>query len=151
VNETSGGKAILWGGILAGILDLSAAMVQYALRGVSPVRIAQSIAAGLLGRDAFQGGAATAALGTALHFLIAFTAATVFYLASRRLPWMVRSAVPAGVAYGVAVYFFMNFVVVPLSRFPPRTFDLQNMMVQVVIHIFCVGLPIALSVRRFST
>jgi hypothetical protein len=44
----------------------------------------------------------------------------------------------------------MNFVVVPLSRFPPRVFDLQNMMVQLVIHIFCVGLPIALAVRRFS-
>jgi len=51
---------------------------------------------------------------------------------------------------GVAVYFFMNRIVLPLSAVAKRPFSLKLMIVGVVIHIFCVGLPISLSVRRFS-
>jgi hypothetical protein len=144
-------RAVFRGGLLCGVLDLTAAIVQYGLRGVPPIRIMQSIAAGLLGADAFKGGAATATLGTALHFLIAFTAAAVYYGASRHLRWMVTKAVPAGAAFGVAVYFFMNYIVLPLSRFPVRAFNLENFVIGLIIHVLFVGLPVALAVRSHST
>jgi len=60
---------------------------------------------------------------------------------------LVQHAVVSGVFYGVAVYFFMNRMVVPLSAAAKRPFSLKLMIVGVVIHIFCVGLPISLSVR----
>ena len=143
------GRAVFWGGVIAGVLDLTAALVLYGLRGAPPQRILQSIASGLLGRAAFEGGAPTAALGTALHFLIAFTAAAVYVAASRRIRLLVRRPVLAGLAYGVGVYLVMNWVVVPLAigRGPFRP---GLAAILLVIHMVCVGLPIALATARFA-
>ena len=114
-------RVILCGGLVAGTLDLSAAFISSWLRaGVGPVRVMQSIASGLLGAAAFTGGAGSAALGVALHFLIATVATAVFYFASRTLRFLVEHAITAGLFYGVAVYAFMNFVVIPLSAVPRR-------------------------------
>ena len=84
------------------------------------------------------------------HFFIAFSAATVYLTASLWIPFLLAQAVLSGVFYGVAVYFFMNRVVVPLSGAIKYPFSLQLLVIGVVIHIFCVGLPIALVVRRCS-
>lgn len=145
-------RGLLWGGLLAGVLDITAACVSnYAQRGTSPVVVLQSVAGGLLGRDAYQRGAGSAALGLALHFLIAFGAAFVFYAASRKLKFLVRHAFVAGLLYGVAVYFFMALVVLPLSASTYRpSFEPFPLTLNLLIHIFCVGLPIALAVRRYS-
>ena len=142
--------AILWSGLIAGALDISAAFVTGALRGVRPGRILQGIASGLLGPSAFQGGAGTVALGGVLHFFIAFSAATVFYLASRKLEFLGQRAVLSGAAYGVAVYAVMYWVVVPLSAIGRRPFSWPATVIAIVTHIFCVGLPISLIVKRFS-
>lgn len=143
-------QAVLSAGLTAGALDITAAFGFYALRGVSPVRILQSVASGLLGSAAFTGGAPAAVLGAFLHFFIALVAAAVFYLVSRRLTFLVRQPVLSGASYGVAVYLFMNHVVLPLSAVAKRPFALDAALIMVAIHIACVGLPIALVVRRYS-
>lgn len=122
----------------------------YALRGVSPVRILQSVASGLLGSAAFTGGAPVAVLGACLHFFIAVVAAAVFYWVSRRLTVLVRQPVVSGASYGVAVYLFMHHVVLPLSAVAKRPFAPGTAAIMVVIHIVCVGLPIAFTIRRHS-
>lgn len=142
--------AILVGGLLAGALDITAAFVVYGLRGATPLRILQSVASGLLGADAFKGGLGTAALGALLHFLIALVAAAVYYAASRKLGVLVQRAVVSGLLYGIAVYVFMNFVVLPLSAVAKRPFVLELALVILAVHMVCVGLPIALAVRRFA-
>jgi hypothetical protein len=98
-------RAILWGGLLAGVGDITFAFVVW--RGIGPVRVLQSVASGLLGAAAREGGLATAALGAVLHFTIAFIWATVFWLASRRLTVLVRHPVVCGLLYGVVVYALM--------------------------------------------
>jgi hypothetical protein len=145
-------QVILCGGLVAGTLDLTAAFVSSWLRaGVGPVRVMQSISSGLLGAASFTGGAQTAALGVALHFLIATTVTAVFYLASRSLRFLVEYPVVAGLLYGVAVYVFMNFVVLPLSAVPQRGAPpLSGRIIGLLVIMFCVGLPVALVVRRFS-
>jgi hypothetical protein len=145
-------KVILWGGLIAGTLDLTAACVAAWLRsGVTPVRVMQSVASGLLGADAYVGGAKTAALGVALHFFIATVATAVFYLASRKWLFLIERPINFGLLYGVAVYLFMNFVVLPLSAFPQRgTPTLSGRIIGLLIIMFFIGLPIALVVRRFS-
>jgi energy-converting hydrogenase Eha subunit G len=55
-------------------------------------------------------------LGLAFHFLIAFTAATVFYVASRKLPALTEHPWLAGVGYALVVYGFMYWIIMPLSR-----------------------------------
>src|SRR5215211_2844568 len=110
-------QPIFWGGLIAGTLDICAAFLYAWLRaGVGPIRVLHSVASGLLGAAAFQGGGKTAVLGLALHFLIATVATTVFYFASRRLLFLVERPVMSGLLYGVAVYLVMNFVVLPLSN-----------------------------------
>jgi hypothetical protein len=142
--------AVLWAGFVCGVLDIIAAFVVYGFFGAKPVPLLQGIASGLLGPKAFQGGLATALLGLLCHFVIAFGAAAVYFAAGRAIPFLNQNAVVSGALYGVAVYFFMNRIVVPLSAAAKRPFSMRLMIVGIVIHIFCVGLPISLSVRRFS-
>ncbi len=149
-QKSSALLAILWGGLTCGVLDITAALVVYGSFGAKPVRLLQGIAGGLLGQRAFEGGLATAFLGLLCHFFIAFSAASVYFAASRRLRLLVDHTVPSGVLYGIAVYFFMNRIVVPLSAANKYPFSLKMMIIGVVIHIFCVGLPISLAVRRYS-
>ena len=141
---------ILTGGLIAGVLDITAAIVIYAFRGVEPVRILQSVAGGLLGPAAFTGGAKTAALGLALHFLIATIAAAVYFLASRKMPVLVQRPTLWGALFGVGVWAFMNFVVLPLSAARKQPFNLEMALILIVVHIVCVGLPIAYAARRYS-
>ena len=149
-NNPNAVRAVVWAGLVCGVLDITAAFVVYGFFGAEPVPLLQGIASGLLGPRAFQGGLATAMLGLLCHFVIAFGAAAVYFAASRAIPFLIQNAVVSGALYGVAVYFFMNRIVVQLSAAAKRPFSLKLMIVGVIIHIFCVGLPISLSVRRFS-
>ena len=143
-------RAVLAAGFACGVLDITAAFIVYGYFGAKPMPLLQGIASGLLGPKAFQGGLATALLGLLCHFVIAYGAATVYFVASRTTPFLNQNAVVSGALYGIAVYFFMNRIVVPLSAVAKRPFSMKMMIVGIVIHIFCVGLPISLSVRRFS-
>jgi len=138
--------------LLAGTLDITAAFVEAGLEGRSPVSLLQGIAGGLLGMSSFQGGLATAALGAFFHFFIATTAAAVFYLASRKLKFMVKHAIPSGLLYGVAVYVFMVYAVLPMSAYHTKIAlpPMSHLIRDVAIHMFLVGLPISLIVRKYS-
>ena len=136
-------------GIVAGTLDLIAAFIQNGLRGIGPVRILQSIASGLLGTASYSKGASSAVLGLFLHFFIATTAALVYYVASRRLHPLLTRPLVWGPIYGVIVWLVMNLIVLPLSAFPHRlSFTPMNVATGLWIHVFFVGLPIALIIRR---
>jgi hypothetical protein len=139
-------RAILLAGAVAGALDITAAFAFSMSRGGTPVGVLRSIASGVLGAASFQGGTASAALGLLLHFVIATGAAAVYALAARRIAFLTRHPVPSGLAYGVVVYFVMNLVVLPLSRVAQRPFTPSPIMI--AIHMLCVGLPIALVLRR---
>jgi hypothetical protein len=149
-EKPSAFRAIFLGGLIAGVLDLAAAFVNSGLRGRSPIWVLQSIASGLLGPDSYKGGFATASLGLSLHFLIATVATAVYYGASRKLKVLVRRAIVCGLVYGVAVYLFMNLIVLRLA-FPLRVSNSTAAVITgLIIHMLCVGLPIALVVRRYS-
>src|SRR5205809_5548316 len=90
--------AIAVAGLIAGILDIASAFVIAELKGIGSIRMLQGIASGLLGSQSFEGGLATAGLGLAIHFLIAFAAASVFYVGSRQISFLTRHAVASGIA-----------------------------------------------------
>ncbi|HJP90568.1 MAG TPA: hypothetical protein VJ875_01345 [Pyrinomonadaceae bacterium] len=144
-------QPIFWGGLIAGTLDVTAAFLTAWFRaGVTPSRVLQFIASGLLGAASFNAGTKTVLLGLALHFVIATVATTVFYFASRKLLILIERPVLFGLLYGIVVYAFMNFVVLPLSRIQPRPMTFTGFSIGLLTIMFCVGLPIALIVRRFS-
>ena len=144
-------QPIFLGGLIAGTLDLTAACVYSWLRAsVSPIRVFQFIASGVLGTDSFTGGAKSAVLGVALHFLIATGATTIFYFASRAWFFLIEHPIVSGLLYGIPVYAFMNFVVLPLSQVTQRPQPMSSRLINLVILMFCIGLPIALIVRRYA-
>lgn len=109
-------KAILWGGLVCGALDLTAAFIGVGINfGKGPVWLLQNAAGALLRPASYDGGLATAALGLVIHFTVAFAATTIFYLLSRRWPLLLRWAVPSGLVYGAVVFIVMYRVVIPLT------------------------------------
>jgi hypothetical protein len=149
-KKKSAAKAIGMAGLLCGVMDITAALAVYGAMGYRPQRLLQGITSVAIGPRAFSGGLATAALGLVFHFVTAFGAATVFYLVSRRVRFLLEQTLLCGAFYGVAVYFFMDRVVIPLFSHKPRPFDLESAVIGIVIHIFCVGLPIAFMVRQYG-
>lgn len=143
--------AIFSGGLLAGIFDLTQAFIGYSLMGSTPFRILQAVAGGIFGRQhSREMGWASAAIGLLCHFTIAFSAATVYYIASRKLRVLVQRPVLCGLVYGECVFLFMYFLVIPLSALGHATFNLATYITGPIGHPLLVGLPIALCARRFS-
>jgi len=143
-------RAIFWAGFICGVLDGVSAIVVFAFFGSQPLRIFQGIASGLLGRGAFDGGVATALIGVALHFVVAFGAATVYFVASRWFPLLIDRALACGVLYGIAVHVFMSFVVIPMSAIGRRPIVLRSFIAVLIVHMVVVGPAISLSVRHWS-
>ena len=150
--ERSGAfPAISWATLAAGVLDIGSAFVLAHLKGVGPIRVLQGVAAGLLGREsAIKGGLATAGLGLAIHFFIAFVVSSVFYVASRKLVFLTRHAVISGLLYGAVVYGFMYWIVMPLA-YPVVHPSVSRDVTAVCVHMLLIGLPIALIVRRYHS
>ena len=142
-------RPVVLGGVIAGALDLVYICTLWAARGVSPVRILQSVAAGWVGRDAaMQGGLATATLGLFSHFGIAVVMACVYYAASRRWPILREQPVRHGALYGVLLYVVMTYVVVPLSAAGGNGVAWQWInLAHIAAHVLLVGIPCALAAR----
>ena len=142
--------AVLYGGLVASTLDIVAASL---INLLNPVIILHAIASGLLGKSSFAGGLPTAVLGLLLQWFMGILIATVYVFAALRIAWMQRDWRLAGLAYGVVIYFVMNYVVVPLSNAWPghdysKPIDWlkfgENMLAMILF-----GLIIAFFARRF--
>jgi hypothetical protein len=141
--------AILRIGLIAGTLDISENLIFNYFRGITPTRIFQYIAGGLIGPQSAHLGMESVALGVAIHYTIALTWTAIFYLASMRIAVLIRRPVICGILYGGFVYIIMNFVVLPLTRVPharaPMT--LASRVSGVLALLFCIGLTVALLTR----
>lgn len=134
--------AILAGGLIAGSLDIGAAAM---INGKGPGFICQVIAAGLIGtKAAFAGGTGTMILGLVLQWAMSLIIAAIFVFASVRLPVLRRQWLAAGLAYGVGIFFVMEWVVVPLSaighapRFTAESFA-KNLVAMLVFGLIIAG------------
>jgi len=153
-------KPILYAGAIVGVLDITAACINARVAyGFPPAHVLQSVAGGLLGRGTYNGGFAAAALGLAMHFTMALTVAAIFYALSRQfsLPKRLSGVVAVGMLYGAAVFAVNNFATAPLLSWvrslylhTPILFKPPMGWSQLVIHLFFVGLPIALVMRQYS-
>lgn len=152
--NTSAGvmKAALWGGLIAATADMSYALIHYHFAADVPfLRVPQSIAAGLVGRDAsFGGGVQTALLGTVLHYFILIVASGIYAAVATKARALVRQPWVCGIAFGLAVFAFMHFVVIPLSAVAPGKLPQGQFLVgELLSHVFGVGVPIAFMARRY--
>ena len=138
-------RPILAGGAIAGTLDLTSAFITF---GPQNPKI---IAAGLIGMGAVRGGAWTWILGVVLHFFIAFSAGTIYCLASRRLQFLKEHFLVCGMFYGIAVFLVMNLIVLPLCAFHyVGPYQLRGLLQGLIVHMLIIGLPIAYCAHKFS-
>ena len=133
------------GGLIAGTLDLTQALILFGRR------VPLVIAAGLLGRNAFHGASATYVLGILLHFFIATSVTAIYYVASRKLRFLIEHPLVCGLFYGMAVESVMNLIVLPLSALHARgPYQLKDLLLGYAVHMVIIGLPISFTIRRFA-
>jgi hypothetical protein len=148
--ERSAIGSVLRIGLIAGTLDIGENIVFNAFRHITARQIFQYIASGLTGPWAFHAGAASVALGIAIHYAIALTWTAIYFVASRRAAVLVRRPVACGLGYGATVYLTMNFVVLPLTRVPHSraAATLASRISGVLALLFCIGVTIAVLTAR---
>jgi hypothetical protein len=135
--------------LIAGTADILLAFLQhYLLRGTNPLMILKFIASGLLGKDAFTGGNAMAGWGLLLHFLIVFSWTYFFFLAYPKLASFVRNRWLAAALIAVFIWVVMNLVVLPLSRTPTTSLQLEGTLLSIAILFLAVGIPISFFLHR---
>src|SRR5262249_45829879 len=151
-KRASPGLTLLFGGIVVGMFDISYAILFWSIRsGVKPIRVFQSVAAGLIGRQAaLAGGIETAILGGFLHFFIATAVVVVYWLASRWIPMLIQRPVVFGILYGVGVWVVMNYAVIPLSRTSRGSAIPVWIICSIIVHALFIGLPAAFFARAAS-
>jgi hypothetical protein len=149
-SRAAWGRWLCIGWLVAATCDICYATgFSYFYRGTPPSRILQSVASGILGADAYQGGARTAVLGLGLHYLNALIITCIFFAAAALAPVLVRRPVMIGTLYGIVVYAVMNYVVVPLSAIGPRPTPPTPIWVTgLLVHMFLIGVPIALAAHK---
>ena len=141
-------SAILCGGFVAGTLDVGVAAL---INTISPIVILKAIASGVLGKPAFAGGTSVAVLGLGLQWAMSLLIAAIYVFAAHRLPRLVLRWPAWGIAYGVVIFFVMNYVVRPLSAAWPKTHFTPAQFVENMLAMFLFGLIVAFCAHAFFT
>lgn len=141
---------ILIAGLIAGILDASAAIINFVIStGKNPVIVFQYIASGIFGRKAFDGGWQMPGWGLFFHFCIAFLFSLFFFVCFAQIRSLFNNRILAGIFYGIFAWLVMSQVVVPLSNAHKLPFDPVKALIAVGILIVAVGLPISLIAHNY--
>ncbi len=148
-NPSRAAGLVVLAGVVGATCDIVYAILFYGWKGVPAERILQTVASGLLGNASFEGGRSSASLGLFCHYAIVVVAAALYYAVARRWAFLRDEPSTAGLVYGLCIYLFMNFVVLPLSAYPyPMRFGLLSTATGVLVHMVGVGLSISLITRR---
>lgn len=145
VQKTSLVLPIIAGGGVAGLLDMTSAYITFGR--YMPI----GIAGGLLGAAARHVTAGQYILGLCIHYFIAFSAAAVYCLASRKLHFLRDHFFVCGLFYGIGFFLFMQLVVLPLSAYHAMgPYQYRSLVQGLLAHMFLIGLPISASLRMLS-
>jgi len=143
---------IFLSGLIAGTLDILAAVIIYAvvLEKTTAIKILQSIASGVFKKEAYTGGPIMAWYGLGLHYLIAFIFAWFYFIIYPYLPFLKKNVILSGILYGILVWIIMNLIVLPIAfpLLPEKHFDFP-LLLSILILIVCIGLPIASITRKY--
>jgi hypothetical protein len=143
-------SSALKSGFIIGCLDAVAASLQaYITRGVTPDKVFVFVASGALGQSAYEGGSIIALVGLAFHFMFAIGWTFLFFYAYQKATTLQSNKILVGMCYGIFIWLIMNFAVIPLSAIGMRPFNLTSSSIQIVIHLFAIGLPISLFANSY--
>jgi hypothetical protein len=142
-------RPILTATLVAGTLDILAAVGLTLFYGRDPMNMLRGVASGPF-PGATEWGSAGSVLGLAVHFALMAVMVTIYMIAANRRPALRAKPLLWGVIYGLITYVAMNLIVVPLrfgGPFPPSA---RAIGTQLFCHIVLVGIPIAwIAARHF--
>jgi hypothetical protein len=136
--------------LIAGTLDLSAAVIQMLLAGRNPLMMLKFIASGVFGSEALAGGNGYAVMGVVFHYMIAGIWTVVFFFLYPQLRFLQKNVWLTAVLYGLFVWFVMTRIVLPLSDTPPLPFTLQGALISSAILIVAIGMPLSWIARKYA-
>jgi hypothetical protein len=141
-------KPIAIATLIAGTLDILSAFVFAGMSGMKPLAVLRFVASGPFGASAVPT-PGWAAIGLAVHFAIMACMASAWMLAASRIPALIRHPFPAGLAYGLLLWLFMYWIVMPLRFGMPLPNTLWGIANALFSHCILVGIPIALVARHY--
>ena len=139
-------------GIIAGTLDILLAILWYAViqEKTTSLKILQSIASGIFGKEAFSGGFAMGLYGLIIHYFIAIFFAFAYHHLARVLPNLKKHPYSAGIAYGIVVWCVMNLLVLPAAFGSIATMTIKSVLTGLLIIILAVGLPVSYLTSKYN-
>jgi hypothetical protein len=142
-------RSVVIATLVAGTLDIGAAVLLTLAHHGSVAAMLQGIAVGPLGGGMKSLGLAGAAAGLLVHFGLMAAMVAAFALAADHAPTLAHRPLAAGAVYGVLLYLFMYWLVIPLRwGTETMTFSLNRTLIPIAIHIALVGWPIAFIIAR---
>lgn len=143
-------KQILITTLIAGTLDITGAFISgYLVRGVSPDIILKSIASGVFGKAAFDGGFGMMAMGLLFHFIIAFACTFIFFLLYPKINFLKKNIFLNAVLIALSAWTVTNLIIMPLSKIGMPAFTTASVARAIFILILCIGLPISYSAKKY--
>ncbi|MBA3647100.1 MAG: DUF1440 domain-containing protein [Chitinophagales bacterium] len=144
-------KTILTSGFLAGTLDLTTALVVYSvmLQKVTATRLLQSIASGVFGKTAYDGGSEMVIFGIVLHFMIAFSFAIFYFFIYPHIPFLKKQKIISGLLYGLFAWIIMNLIILPLVFSHLSVMTPNSIVIGATILMIMIGLPISIVTSKY--
>ncbi len=138
-------SAIFLGGIIAATIDIGAASL---ISSRNPAFIMQAIAGGLLGKASFNGGIGTVILGAVLQEVMGVLIAAIYVMFGKSITGLLRRWTLSGLAYGVVIFFVMNYGVLPLSAWKSAPHFTSLKFAENMAAMLLFGLIVAFFARR---
>lgn len=150
VSTTNATKAIFTAGIITGLMDGAAAIIQFLLKGrTDPEIIFKYIASAVFGKEAYEGDTTMIIWGVLFHLVIAFIFAIIFFFLYPVFNKIFKRDIVIGLVYGVLVWAAMNLLVVPMSKLGWHKMDPKDAVIAALILMLCIGLPNALITGKY--
>ncbi len=139
--------------LICGTLDIFYAITMAIIGGGSGLNVLHSVASGPFGAAVKSWGWAGGALGLGVHFTIMLVMVSFFIMLIKSMRILSSmNIILLGALYGTLLYLVMYWIVLSL-RWPnvfPQT-EPTLIIKALIPHIFLVGIPLALIVKRAET
>lgn len=159
---SAGSRAILTAWLIAGTLDICAAMawsyfarVAKHISDPNPLDVLQGVGRVALGKEfstpeILGNYAVMCIIGLIVHYAIAFAWTLFFFWAWPKFKFLQGDKIIVGLCYGLFIWAVMTLAIVPLRMMQWGPFITRNILVGAGVIMLAVGLPISIIIGNYS-
>lgn len=144
-------KSILISALVAGALDILAAIIVYSvvMHRTTDSMILQGIGKSAFGNQFFQDQTGLALYGLFVHFLIAFSFTVFYFFIFPHIHFLKTQRILSGLLYGIFAWCVMNLAILPLFHIANIPTKGGSIARGAAILMVCIGLPISLVISSY--